>query len=663
LEKLKDAPNEARTKLIREVLQARASGKCVSQWLFPEDGSAHDLPVLLKLMITDDDVQVRSQAAAALGWVGVERKLVMDALQDQLTAEKAAQVVLARIGSINKQLDNNYYGKWDESMRLDSLLNSLAGAGNSGNRTASENEAILQAIGYVANKLTGAPYAQPGKLDKYHAEHLTERIANLVHGFMAVAPEDAPPLSPWRADVLAGITQGLREGYVVFEPKVHVPMMLSVAKRVDDSLPQVRRASLRLIIQVLELLDRQADKSWQDYDPYLSSWQVERLVQKAAVALRDKDAHTREAALVLLGQLTQRSGSQDSALVAALNDPSIGVRKEAALALARKFSMPRNAVPRLIELARQEDEDSPHAIAGLSKVGNTEAMEALIDILLAAADAEVHAKDEPPPKPPPSWEWVPAERWLSPRALAKERTEAAARALDKYGTRVLLPILKRTAEAKTTNARARLYSVLVDAGWPFAAPDMKASEAALAPAILGTDEDSRVFALSLLAAQPVSGAHRYSKALVDAMFKRYLQDVPRTMSREEANPSTIMMWGQNPPPRHWNTGWRKSPELAASIIAGGSDSKFAAERMVAFVCAEHRLMLREKGGLVGYWGGSPLSDEMDVTDAMRGSIESMGDIAKPYVQRALENKSATLLCKYTLDKNFVPPSDDEKPGT
>lgn len=661
VEKLKGAPVESRPNLIREVLRAHATGKCVGQWLFPDAESARDLPVLIKLMHTDEDVHVRSQAAHALGWAGVDRKIIMDALTENLRGEKAAQVVLARIGSIGKQLDNNYYDKWDESIRFDGLLNSLAGAGSNG--TASENEAILQAIGYVANKLTGAPYARPGKLDKYHAEHLTESIANLVHGFMAVKPGDAPPLSPWRADVLAGITQGLREGYVVFEPKVHVPMMLSVAKRVDDSLPQVRRASLRLIVQVLELLERQADKSWQDYDPYLSSWQVEQLVQKAAVALRDKDAHTREAALVLLGQLTQRSGSLDSVLVAALNDPSIGVRKEAALALARKFSMPRNAVPRLIELARQEDEDSPHAIAGLSKVGSTEAMEVLIDILLVAADAEVHAKDEPPPMPQPSWEWTPPERWLSPRALAKERTEAAARALDKYGTRVMLPILKRTAEARTTNARARLYSVLVDAGWPFAAPDMKASEAALAPAILGADEDSRVFALSLLAAQPVSGAHRYSKALVDAMFKRYLQDVPRTMSREEANPSTIMMWGQNPPPRHWNTGWRKSPELAASIIAGGSDSKFAAERMVAFVCAEYRLILREKGGLVGYWGGSPLSDEMDVTDAMRGSIESMGDIAKPYVQRALEKKSATLLCKYTLDKNFVPPSDDEKPGT
>jgi hypothetical protein len=54
---------------------------------------------------------------------------------------------------------------------------------------------------------------------------------------------------------------------------------------------------------------------------------------------------------------------------------------------------------------------------------------------------------------------------------------------------------------------------------------------------------------------------------------------------------------------------------------------------------------------------------MDVTDAMRGSIERMGDVAKPYAQRALAKKSATLLCKYTLDKNFVPPSDDEKPGT
>ncbi|HEY0586718.1 MAG TPA: HEAT repeat domain-containing protein [Pseudoduganella sp.] len=663
LEKLKGAPVDSRPNLIAEVLRAHASGKCVGQWLFPDAESARDLPVLIKLMHTDDEVQVRSQAAHALGWVAVDRKLIMDALRENLGAEKSAQVVLARIGSINKQLDNNYYDKWDESIRLDDLLNSLAGAGYYSSRTASENEAIREAVGYVVNKLIGAPYARPGKLDTYHAAHITERIANQVLGFMDVTPKDAPPISPWRADVLASLTNGLHQGFVVFEPKVHVPMMLSVAKRVDDPLPQVRKASLRLIVQVFDLLERQADKSWQDFDPYLSSWQVEQLVQKAAVALRDKDARTREVALALLGQLTQRSGSQDAALVAALNDPSIGVRKEAALALARKSSMPRNAVPRLVELARQEDEDSPHAIAGLSQVGSPAAMDVLIDILLAAADAEVHAKNESPPMPPPSWDWVPPERWLSPRALAKERTEAAARALNKYGTRVMLPILKRTAEARTTNARARLYSALVDAGWPFAAPDMKASEAALAPAILGEDEDSRVFALSLLAAQPVSGAHRYSKALVDAMFKRYLQDIPRNMSQEEANPSTIMMWGQNPPPQHWNTGWRKKPELAASIIAGGSDSKFAAERMVAFICAELRLVLREKGDLIGYWGGSPLSDEMDAADAMRASLESMGEVAKPYVQRALAKKSATLLCRATLDKNFVPPTDDAEPAT
>lgn len=614
-------------------------------------------------MHTDDDVQVRSQAASALGWVGVERKAIMEALRDNLAAEKSAQVVLARIDSINMQLNDNYYGKWDESIRLDDLANSLVGAGGTSHLTPAEKEAILQAIGYVASKLTGAPYARPGKLDKHHAEYLTERIANLVHRFMAVEAGDAAPISPWRADVLAALTQGLREGYVVFEPKVHVPMMLSVAKRVDDSLPAVRRASLKLIVQVLELLERQADKSWQDYDPYLSSWQIEQLVQMAAAALHDKDAYTRAAALGLLGQLTQQSGSQDAALVAALNDPSISVRKEAALALARKSSVPLDAVPRLVELARQVDEDSPHAIAALSKVGSPEVMDVLIGIMVTAADAEVQAKEEPPPEPQRSWEWIPPERWLSPRALAKARTEAAARALGKYGSRTLLPILKRTQEARTGNARARMYSVMADAGWPSAAPGMKASEAALAPAILGEDEESRLFAMSLLAAQPLAGNHRYSKSLVDEMFKRYLQDKPQKMSKEEANPSTVMMMGHNQEPPHWNNGWRKKPQLAASIIAGGSDSKFAAERMVAFICAEHRLVLRESGGLIMSWGGSPLSDEIHAAEAMRNSLENMREIAKPFVQRALAKKSATLQCRSALDKNFVPPADDVEPGT
>lgn len=662
LEKLKDAPAESRPEWIREVLRAPATGKCVSQWLFEDGTSARDLPVLIKLMRADDDVQVRSQAASALGWVGIERKAIMDALRDNLTAEKSAQVVLSRIDSINMQLNDNYYGKWDESIRLDDLANSLVGAGGAGNQSATEKEAILQAVGYVANKLTGAPYARPGKLDTYHAEHLTERIASLVRGFMAVEPGAAAPVSPWRADVLTSITQGLREGYVVFEPKVHVPMMLSVSKRADDSLPAVRRASLRLIVQVLELLERQADKAWQDYDPYLGSWQLEQLEKKAAAALHDKDAYTRAAALVLLGQLTQQSGSQDAAMVAALSDPSIAVRKEAALALARKSFMPRDAVPRLLELARQVDEDSPHAIAALSKVGSPAVMDALIGIMVAAANDEAHAKDAPPPEPQRSSEWIPPERWLSPRALAKARTEAAARALGKYGSRALLPILKRTQEARTGNARARLYAVMADAGWPSAAPGMKASEAALAPAMLGEDEDSRVFALSLLAAQPLARSHRYSTPLVDAMFKRYLQDKPRKMSKEEANPSTVMMMGHNQEPPHWNTGWRKEPQLAASIIAGGSNSKFAAERMVDFICAEHRLVLRETGGLIMSWGGSPLSDEMHAAEAMRNSLESMGEIAQPFVQRALARKSATLQCRSALDKNFVPP-DDEEPGT
>jgi len=628
---------------------APATGKCVSQWLFPKGGSTRDLPVLINLMRTDSEVQVRSQAASTLGWVGVERKEIMDALKGNLVAEKAAQVVLARVNSINKQLDDNYYGKWDESIRLDDLASSLVGASGSSKQTATEKEAILQAVGYVAIKLTGAPYARPGMLDKYHAEQLTERVANLVHGFMAVGPEGAAPISPWRADVLTGLSQGLREGYVVFEPKVHVPMMLSVAQRTGDSLPQVRRASLRLIAQVLALLERQADGSWQDYDPYLSSWQLEQLVQTSVAALRDKDAYTREAAVVLLGQLTQRSGSHDAGLVAALSDPSIGVRKEAALALARRAALPRNAVPRLVEMARQVDEDSPHAIAALSKVGRPEVIDVLIDILLSAADAEVHAKDEPPPQPSSSWNWTPPERWLSPRALATARTEAAARALDKNGTRVLLPILKRTPGARTGNARARMYSVMVDAGWPSAAPGMKESEAALAPAILGEDEEVRLFALSLLAAQPAKGGYRYSRSLVDAMFKRYLQDRPRTMSREEANPSNVMMMGQNQAPQHWNTDWRVNPQVAVSVIAGASDSRFAAERMVAYICAEHRLVLLETGGLIASWGGTPLSDEMDAAKAMQDSLESMGEIAKPYIRQALAKKNATLLCRSTFE--------------
>jgi hypothetical protein len=248
----------------------------------------------------------------------------------------------------------------------------------------------------------------------------------------------------------------------------------------------------------------------------------------------------------------------------------------------------------------------------------------------------------------------PPEPWISRRDLAKARTEAAARALGKFGARVLQPILKHAAQAGTENARARMYSVMVNAGWPFTATGMQSAEAALSPAILGEDEGLRVFALSLLAAQPISAGHRYSTSLVDAIFERYLQDKPKQMSREEANPSNVVWVGGAQPPRHWNVDWRMKPQLAASVIAGGSDSRFAAERMVDFICAEHRLALGEPGSLIATWGGSPLDDEMQITEAMEASLERLGDLARPFVQRALAKKQATLLCRSSLDKNFVP---------
>jgi len=654
LAKLRAANIELRPKWMREVLQARASGKCVNEWVFSDGGSSSEVSILIKLMLTDEDVAVRLQAADTLGWVGVDRKVIMDALRDKLGQERNAAVVMARIHSIRLQLNNNWYGNWDESIRLDKVLNSLAMPFERSSRTASENEAILAAVGWVANNLIGAPYTRPGKLGEYHAEALTQSIANLVHGFMAIVPEQAAPTSAWRADILGNLESSLRNGYIVFEPKVHVPMLLSVAKRVDDPFPKVRAASLRLMVQAFDLLERQADKAWQDYDPYLTSSQLEQLAQKAAVASRDKDAAVRAAAVALLGRLTPRSNSQDTTLVAALSDPWIGVRKEAALSLARKSSMPQQAVSRLVEMARQVDEDSPHAIVALSKVDSQAVMDVLIDVMLAAADAEVEAKEAPPPEPVPSWQQVP-ERWLSPRALAKARTEAAARALDKFGAKVLLSLLKRAPQAGTENARARMYSVMVGASWPSAAPGMQLTEAALTPAILGENEDSRVFALSLLAAQPIEGTYRYSASLVDAMFKRYLQDKPVKMSKEAANPSTFMMVGGDPLPPHWNTGWRMKPQFASSIIASGSNSKFAAERMVAYICAGHRLVLGESGGLIATWGGSPLSDELDVTRAMRASLDGMGEVARPYVERALAKKNATLLCRSSLDKNFEPP--------
>lgn len=657
LEKLQDAPATLRPKWMREVLLAPATGKCASKWLFPAGGASSDLPILINLMRSDEVASVRAQAADALGWVGIDRKTIMEALSGQLNSERDAAVVLARIHSINMQLNDNWYDKWDESIRLDDLVNRLRMQFNDSARTASENEAILAAVGEVASKLTGAPYTRPGKLETHHAEWLTENLASLIHDFTNRFPGQAAPLSAWRANIFDNLATSLQEGHIVFAPKVHVRTMLAVAKRMDDPLPQVRAASLRLMVQVIDKLDGQADKAWQDYSPYLSTWRIEQLVQAAAAAARDQDAHVREAAVVLIGQLTQRSGGQDASLVAALNDPSIAVRKAAALALARKNSMPKEAVARLLELARQEDEDSPHAIIALSKVGTQRVMDVLIEILLSAADTELRAKEVPPHEPMPSWEWRPPERWLGPRELAKARTEAAARALDKFGAKVLPTLLKHASEAGTENARARMYSVMVDAGWPSSAPGMEVSEAALAPAILGEDESSRLFALSLLAAQPMQGKHRYSNSLVDAMFKRYLQDKPKKMTREEANPSTFMFVAGNPAPLHWNTDWRMKPQLASSVIAGGSDSKFAAERMVAYICADHRLELGETGDLIASWGGSPLSNEMDVTNAMRASLERMGDIPKPYKERALAKQSATMLCKWAFDKNFVPPEE------
>ncbi|WP_426342492.1 hypothetical protein ACN9MZ_12850 [Pseudoduganella sp. S-14] len=110
VKKLRGAPAELRPKWMREVLTEFDAAKCASEWLFEDGGSARNLPILIKILRTDDAVPVRVQAAHALGKVKFERKLVVDALKDNLVEERFAAVVLARIQSIDMQLGDNWYG-------------------------------------------------------------------------------------------------------------------------------------------------------------------------------------------------------------------------------------------------------------------------------------------------------------------------------------------------------------------------------------------------------------------------------------------------------------------------------------------------------------------------------------------------------------------------
>jgi hypothetical protein len=226
---------------------------------------------------------------------------------------------------------------------------------------------------------------------------------------------------------------------------------------------------------------------------------------------------------------------------------------------------------------------------------------------------------------------------------------AAIAALGKHGAKAVLPLLAQAEKASDGDAQGRLYAALVNAGWPRVGADPAAVEQALTPAITGASEEARLFALSMLAMQPLRDDYHYATSLVDGLSERYLREKPKRISTKHANPRDIPVSasGTN---FFWNDTWLMQSALAVGMIAGGSDSKLAAELMVNWVCARHRLELAFVGKSYTTFSGSPLYLETETSKAMGASLLRMGAVARPYIDTALGQKKKTVLCQRYLSQ-------------
>lgn len=613
------APAASRKQALKVVLQKSPDAKCAAGLLFPVATAGKDLPTLRQLMLEDDAILVRQNAAQALGWVSADRKATLEALAGNIISENAASVVLARLGSVDMHL--RYYNRpdWDSNIRVDGILNSLGFVYNNGSRTAGEQEQIRAAIAGVAANMANQllQMGHEHRRVQPDVQPVWDRIGAEMLGVMRREPGSDGWVDGWRANALNALDHAITGGAAGFSQEIHTALLLALPAGLSDRHASVRAGSLSLMSALVGKTISQVTPGWHDFMPYLNGEQADTLVDYAAKAMRDPDPAVRKEAVRLLGLLTSRGNGHAAELLAALQDTAAEVREQAARALALRPAMPAEVAPLLAALAQRRGEESPAAIAALSQDRRQAVAMTLLDVLAEAASAP---GDE----------------------LQEKRATAAARALGKFGLPVVLPLLGKVGGATTAPVQDRLYGVLSNVGWT-RLTDPAAVEAALMPTLTGPDESARLFAVNLLALTPQKDTHRFAPAMVEALFDRYLRDVPRRLSAEDANPATVWLGAGS------GEGWRMPPEVAVAIIAGGSTSPLVAQRMVSWLCAPHRLELGQPGdGLIATWGGSPLSNEMDASKEMARSLARMGPVAEPFVRKALV-APATRLCKDYLE--------------
>jgi len=619
-------PEKSRGKAIRRILLESDQPDCVGGQLFPKGSTTAGLRDLAKLMLSDRSPQVRLRAADALGSVAVGRKLALAELSNNPVSEDDAQVVQARIRSIGALLDQAGTRGWDKSIHIADAIHGLQLLNNNGRRTAEEKEALRFALGRLFSSVgNNLMWAQDRNLGAEERSKAWNSLLRLVAEFMTREPGTSITYD-WRAMPLEVLSRAMESGAISLGNGGEVDwLMKTVAQGLDDPHPTVHLASLKLLSTVQEQIMRRMEPGWNDFAPYLTWQAVGRLTELSTQALSAADPEVRSEAARLLGLLTFTRPVQSDLLVNLLRDDSDKVREQAALALARRVVLPKEAVALLSGLARRHGMESPAAMAALSQERSPEALDALIAAMVDTMLGNAEDDDT---------------------GLVEQRRKAAARAIGKYGSLAVLPLLRKTSLSNEGRNQTYLYGILENLDWTGQAKQAGTDvEAALTPALTGEDEQTRLFALALLARQPLDPHHRYASPLVEELLRRYLHDAPQEMSEDEANPKVVWLGAGS----DGVESWRIAPEAAAATIAGGSASPVAAEMMVSWLCSGKRLELQQKtDGLIVTFGGSPLANEMDTSRAMVASLERMGGVAKPFIGAALASGKSTALCRRYL---------------
>ncbi|KQZ43942.1 hypothetical protein [Duganella sp. Root1480D1] len=590
---------------IRQYLD-KESARCAGQHASSAEHAVEDVPILVRLMRKGESPAIRRQAAETIGWLNVDQRSPLEELSTGISEEADAEVVNARIRGVGMLLPSFSDPRWNSEIRLSEILGNIDDISYNDARSEQDRALINAAIADVLEQqvrqldyLTTWP-PEGRKVGASDWQQVVGETSLIIHRRQG------------HAHLLKALEQAFGSGTPAVGPEQEAAWLLDLLDTLGAPDPELRAAASGLVQKLLTRLAALRDPVWQDFHPYLSKGALDRLTIVARAGVGDSDAKVRANSVGMLGIL----GSPNE-LVAALDDEEL-VREYAAFALARQTTVPGDAVPRLLRMARKGNEASLAAIAALSQVREFEVMQALLDILLKSSTGS---------------------------EFEEKRAVTAVRALSKFGLQAALPVLSRADRANDEFAQQHLYEVLVNVGWEQLGKAQAAQVAeALTPALVGEDELSRLFALSLLARLPVSGAQQYDNALVDRLVGRYLWVTQKEITKAADVPADIRRQTDRALKYAWNSSWAMPPQRAVSIVAGHSSSALAAQRMVAWLCAAPGLQQIHRAYIDFYTSGS---GEPAAIEAMGASLNQMGPLARPLVETA-QGKDKRKQCRFGL---------------